>query len=184
VPKTNRPYNLPAIGKKIAYHAHRDGVAERFTDPAVHKSIEVDLALIGCSEAWLRDLDLAIVRAATHHDATTVYLLRRVPGIGKSLSLVWLYESHDIERFPRVQAFASSGRLVKGAKASAGKRSGTSGANIGNAHLTWAFSEAAGLCWRDPPAGQKLLASSEKNIVREKPSRAWRINWRGPSMTG
>jgi hypothetical protein len=63
--------------------------------------------------------------------------------MGKILSLVWRYEIHDIERFPRVQEFASSGRLVKCAKASAGKRSGTSGANIGKAHLKWAFSEAA-----------------------------------------
>ena len=36
----------PAIGTKIAYKANREGVAERFADPAVHKSIAVDLALI------------------------------------------------------------------------------------------------------------------------------------------
>jgi transposase len=132
------------------------------TDPAVHQSIEVDLALIGCDDAWLRDLELAIVRAAQHHDATTLYLLRTVPGIGKLLSLVWLYASHDIERFPRVQAFAAYGRLVTCAKASAGKRAGTSGATIGHAHLTWAFSDAAVVCVRDHPAGQKFLARVEK----------------------
>src|SRR4029453_3616099 len=37
-PKTNSQYNLPAIGKKIAYKANRDGVAERFADSAVQKS--------------------------------------------------------------------------------------------------------------------------------------------------
>jgi hypothetical protein len=42
VHNTNRQYNLPEIGKKIAYKANRDGVVERFADPAVHKSIEVD----------------------------------------------------------------------------------------------------------------------------------------------
>ena len=46
VQNTNSQYNLPAIGKKIAYKANRDGVAERFADAAVQKSIEVDLALI------------------------------------------------------------------------------------------------------------------------------------------
>jgi hypothetical protein len=66
---TNSHYNLPAIGKKIASQAKRDGVAERFTAPAVHKSIDVDLALIGCDEELLRDLERAIVRAAKHHDA-------------------------------------------------------------------------------------------------------------------
>src|SRR6266446_9871912 len=47
VHNTNSQYNLPAIGTKIAYKANRDGVAERFADPAVQTSIEVDLALLG-----------------------------------------------------------------------------------------------------------------------------------------
>jgi len=46
VQNTNSQYNLPEIGKKIAYKANREGVAERFADPAVQKTIEVDLALI------------------------------------------------------------------------------------------------------------------------------------------
>ncbi len=146
---THSQYTLPAIGQKIAYQANRDGVAERFTDPAVQKSLEVDLALIGCYEELLRDLELAIVRAAKHHDAHTLYRLRPVPGIGKILRLVLLYDIHDIERFPRGQEFASYGHLVKCAKESARKRSGTSGANIGNAHLTWVFSEAAVFFLRD-----------------------------------
>jgi transposase len=91
-----------------------------------------------------------------------------VPGIGKMLSLVLLYEIHDIARFPRVQEFASYGRLVTCAKESAGTRSGTSGANIGHAHLTWAFSEAAVLCLRDNPAGQKLLARLENKHRKGK----------------
>jgi hypothetical protein len=46
VHKTNSQYNLPEIGKKIASKANRAGVAERLSDPAVPKTIEVDLALI------------------------------------------------------------------------------------------------------------------------------------------
>src|SRR5262245_57915638 len=38
VQNTNSQYNLPEIGKKIAYKANRHGVADRFADPAVHKS--------------------------------------------------------------------------------------------------------------------------------------------------
>jgi transposase len=162
VQNTNSQYNLPAIGKKIAYKANRDGVAERFADPAVHKSIEVDLALITSYDDLLRDVELTIVKTAKHHDVQTLYLLQTVPGIGKILSLVLLYEIHDIARFARVQDFASYCRLVKCARASAGKRSGTSGAKIGNAHLTWAFSEAAVLFLRDNPAGQNLLTRLEK----------------------
>jgi transposase len=161
VQQTNSQYNLPEIGKKIAYKANRDGVAERFPDPAVQKSIEVDLALIGHYDALLRDLELAIVTTAKQHDANTLYLLQTVPGIGKILSLVLLYEMHDIARFPRVQDFVSYCRLVKCAKESAGKRYGTSGTKIGNAYLKWAFSEAAVLFLRNNPAGQKYLVRLE-----------------------
>ena len=168
VQNTNSQYNLPAIGKKIAYKANRDGIAERFADPAVQKSIEVDLALITYYDELLRDVELTIVKTAKHHDANTLYLLQTVPGIGKILSLVLLYEMHDIARFPRVQDFASYCRLVKCAKESAGKRSGTSGSKIGNAHLKWAFSEAAVLFLRDNPAGQKLLTRLEKKHSKGK----------------
>ena len=168
VQNTNSQYNLPAIGKKIAYKANRDGVAERFADPAVQKSIEVDLALITYYDALLCDLELTIVKTAKQHDANTLYLLQTVPGIGKILSLVLLYEIHDIARFPRVQDFASYCRLVKCARESAGKRSGTSGNKIGNAHLKWAFSEAAVLFLRDNPTAQKLLARLEKKHSKGK----------------
>jgi transposase len=163
VQNTNRQDNLPEIGKNIAYQANRDGVAERFADPAVPKNIEVDLALVTYDDQLLTDLELSIIKAAKHHDAHTLYLLQTVPGIGNILSRVWLYEIHDIARFPRVQDVVSSCRLVKCAKESAGKRLGTAGKNIGNAHLTWAFSEAAVLCLRNNPAGQKSLARLEKN---------------------
>ena len=168
VQNTNSQYNLPAIGKKIAYKTNRDGVAERFADPAVQKSIEVDLALIPYYDELLRDVELTIVKTAKHHDANTLYLLQTVPGIGKILSLVLLYEIHEIARFPRVQDFASYCRLVKCAKESAGKRYGTSGTKIGNAHLKWAFSEAAVLFLRDHPAGQKCLARLEKKHRKGK----------------
>ncbi|MBM3226194.1 MAG: IS110 family transposase [Candidatus Tectomicrobia bacterium] len=47
VQNTNSQYNLPDIGKKIAYKANRAGVAERFHDPAVQKTITVDLGSPG-----------------------------------------------------------------------------------------------------------------------------------------
>jgi transposase len=91
----------------------------------------------------------------------TLSRLPSVPGIGKILRLVLLYEMHDLTRFPRVQDVVSSCRLVKCAKESAGKRYGTAGAKIGNASLKWAFSEAAVLFLRNHPAGQKYLARLE-----------------------
>jgi transposase len=92
--------------------------------------------------------------------------LQTVPGLGKILSLVLLYASHGIERFPRGQDFVSYWRLGKCARASAGKRLGPSGQQIGNAHLKWAFSEAATL--RHKPAGQKDRARLEKKHAQGK----------------
>ena len=132
------------------------------------KSLAVDLALITSYAERLRDVELTIVTTANHHDANTRYLLQTVPGIGTILSLVLLYDIHQIDRFPRVQDVLSSCRLGKCRKASAGKRRGTSGATIGNAHLTGAFSEAAVLFLRDHPAAQQYLARLEKKHAKGK----------------
>jgi transposase len=168
VQTTNSQYNLPEIGQKIAYKANRDGVAERFAEAAVQKPIAVDLALITHDDALLKDLELSLLKTAKQHEANTLYLRQTVPGIGKMLSLVRLYEIHRIDRFPSVQAFASYARLVKCSKASGGKRLGTSGKKIGNAHLKWAFSEAATVFLRNNPQAQKLLARLEKNHDKGK----------------
>jgi transposase len=111
---------------------------------------------------------LTIVQTAKQHDAQTLYRLQSVPGIGKILSLVLLYEIHDITRFPRVQDFVSYCRLVKCARESAGKRYGTAGTKIGNAYLQGAFSEAAVFFLRNNPAGQKYLTRIEKKHGKGK----------------
>jgi transposase len=143
-------------------------VADRFPDPAVHKSIEVDLALIDAYDRLLTDLELYILKTARQHQAHTRYRLQTGPGIGKILRLVLLDEIHDIPRFPRVQEFVSYCRLVTCAQDSAGKRYGTSGKKIGHASLKWAFSEAAVLFLRQNAAAQKLLARVEKKHGKGK----------------
>ena len=90
VQQTNSQYNLPEIGKKIAYKANRQGVAERFPEPAIQKSIEVDLALLGHYDQLLTELELAIVNTAKAHNAQVFYRLRSIPGVGKILALVLL----------------------------------------------------------------------------------------------
>jgi transposase len=165
---TAQQYQLPPPGKRLAYPAHREGVAELFEDRAVRRSIAVDLALLERYDAILRDLELDLVRQAKQHDPQAFQRLRSIPGVGKVLALTILYEIHDIHRFDRVQEFASYARLVKCAKESAGKRHGTSGAKMGNVHLKWAFSEAAVLFIRHSAEGKKLLVRLEKRFGKGK----------------
>lgn len=148
IQNTNSQYNLPEFGKKLAYKANRDGVTDHFPDPSVQKSIEVNLQLIDVYDRLLTELELYIVKQAKGHNVRNLYLLRSIPGIGKILSLILLYEIHDIKRFPRVQDFVSYCRLVKCPRESGGKKSGAKNSKIGNAHLKWAFSEAACLFLR------------------------------------
>jgi transposase len=165
---TSHQYNLPPLGKRIAYPANREGVAEHFADRVVRKSISVDLALLERYDEILRGLELDLVRQAKQHDPQGFALLRSVPGIGKVLALTILYEIRDVHRFDRVQEFASYARLVKCAKESAGKKHGTSGAKMGNVHLKWAFSEAAVLFVRHSAEGKRLLARLEKRFGKGK----------------
>ena len=84
------------------------------------------------------------------------------------MSLVLLYEIHDIRRFPSVQDFLSYSRLVKCARESAGKRYGTAGAKMGNAYLKWAFSEAASLMLRSfVPARSWMQRQSKKRGAKK-----------------
>jgi transposase len=78
----------------------------------------------------------------------TFHRLQTIPGVGKILALVLLYEIHDVKRFANVGQFLSYARLVRCEHVSAGKVLGSGDKKIGNAHLRWAFGEAACLFLR------------------------------------
>jgi len=161
---TNSQYNLPPFPKKIAYAANRDALdlPERFADPSVKKNVELDLALIDTCDAQIRAVELYLTRTAKVDDPQAYARLRSVPGVGPVLALVLLYEIHDIRRFPEVGQFLSYARLVRCGHESAGKKQGTGGNKIGNAHLKWAFAEAACLFLRESEQAKRWLARREK----------------------
>jgi transposase len=168
IQNTNYQYNLPDIGKKIAYKANRVGVAERFPDEAVQKSVDLDLKLLDFYDSLLLRLEHELSLTAKVHDADSYFRIRSIPGIGRILGMTILYEIHDIGRFSRVQDFVSYCRLVKSAKESAGKKMGTSGKKIGNVHLKWAFSEAAVLFLRRNPLARKFRDKLTKKHGKAK----------------
>jgi len=168
IQNTHHQCNLPEPTRKIISKSNREGVAEKFSDPSVRKSVEVDFELVAHYDQLIRNLELFLVRTAKQHDPQAFHRLRSLPGVGKILAMTLLYEIHDIHRFPRVQDFASYARLVKCSKESAGKRLGTGGRKVGNVHLKWAFSEAAVLFLRNNPKGQALLAKLRRKHGKGK----------------
>src|SRR5215831_16363657 len=59
---TNRQYNLPECGKKLASKGNRGGIEDHFPDPSVRKTIEMDVALIDHSDQLLGEVELSITR--------------------------------------------------------------------------------------------------------------------------
>jgi transposase len=163
-------YNLPAFAKKLTYAANREElqVAEHFPDPSVKLSIQTDLALIDAYDEQLGQLELYLERHAKIDDANTYQRLRSIPGVGKILALTFLYEIHDIRRFADVGNFLSYARLVTGSHESAGKKKGSPGKKIGNAHLKWAFGEAACLLLRHSDQAKTWLKRREKKHGKAK----------------
>ena len=168
IQNTNSQYNLPEFGKKIARKMHREGLAEALPAPRCPALDRSGHRTHRSPRPHPRRAAERILRSAQYHDPQALNLLRTVPGIGKTLSLIILYEIHTIERFARVQEFCSYSRLVKCEHESAGKRSGKSWRKIGNVHLKWAFSEAAVLFLRANPEGLKYKRRLERKHGKAK----------------
>jgi transposase len=157
IQNTATQYNLPEPLGRIAKPSERGDLLDKFPDPAVRRMVEIDLLTIVHYEQLLGNLERQLEKTAVHHDPVGLALLKSVPGVGRILGMVMLYEIGDIARFPREQDFASYCRLVKPAKESAGKHYGHSGKKIGNAHLRWAFGEAVVLMLKGNKTAQSQL---------------------------
>jgi transposase len=169
----NSQYNLPPLGKRLSNVNRAElKIPERFDDPSVRKNVAVDLALADHLDGVISDLEAYLTRTAKVDDLETYQRLRTVRGIGKILGLVLLYEMHDVGRFATVGQFLSYARLVRCAHESAGKKLGTGGAKIGNAHLKWAFSEAATLFLR---FSERARRWKQKTAAKRGPGKAMAI---------
>ena len=168
IQQTNSQYNLPNIGKTLTYKGNREGVAVRVEDESARKTVDVDLELIAYYDTTIRKLEWHLVRSAKAHDPTALHLLQTIPGIGKILSLVILYEIQEITRFPKVQDFASYARVIRPKKTSAGQNYGSGNGRIGNSYLKWALSEAVVLFLRETREVQPDIKRIERKYGKEK----------------
>src|SRR5262249_51264605 len=133
-----------------------------FRDPSTQLMIRSDLALIDNYDTQIAALELHLKRSAKIDDPVTYGFLQTTPGIGPILGLILLYEIDQIGRFPEVGNFLSYSRLVRCEHSSAGKVQGFGPKKIGNAHLKWAFSEAACLMKRCCPPARSWCQRQEK----------------------
>jgi transposase len=110
----NSQYNLPPFPKKLSFAANRQelDVARRFPEASVQKSAAANLALIDCLDGQIAGLELYLTRSAKVDYLQAYHRLQTIPGVGKVLALVLLYEIHDIKRFANVGQFLSYCRLV------------------------------------------------------------------------
>jgi transposase len=160
----NAQNNLPPFGKKLAYAANRADldIPQRFADPSVRMSVAVDLDLIDKLDELIAKVELHLTRTAKVDDIQTLHRLRTIPGVGPVLALVLLYEMHQVERFDSVGQFLSYARLAPCDHESAGKKLGSGGKKIGNAHLRWAFGEIACLFLRGSERAKLWKQKQEK----------------------
>jgi transposase len=149
IQNTRTQYNLPAFQVRIASRSNRGGLAAHFEEPMVRASIEADIEVLDSLHQVMVKIERTVLQRCREQGSVELQLLRTVPGIGKILALVILYEIGEVGRFPKVGNFISYARLVKCPHESAGKRSGSKNQKIGNPQLKWAFSEAAVLFLRD-----------------------------------
>jgi transposase len=169
IQNTNSQFNHPPFSKKLTYAGNRTAeLTERFTDPSTKLSVEADLGMIGSYDEQIATMERHLTKNAKVDDPVTFGLLKSVPGIGPILGLVLLYEVDDMKRFPEAGNFLSYSRLVRCEHSSAGKVKGSGGKKIGNAHLKWAFSEAACLMLRSCPAAKSWLQRREKKGGKRK----------------
>jgi transposase len=147
---------------------NREAAAARFTPPTVRRNVEADLPLCAAYDDLIGDLEKTVERHARDEEPQKLFLRQTLRGVGRILGLTILYEIHSIDRFPRVQDFNSYCRLVKASRSSDGKPLGTSGAKIGNAHLKWAFSEAAVCFLHRNPRGRQYQKRLERRHGKGK----------------
>jgi transposase len=168
VVNTTSQYNLPPNKVNLKNVAARERLSTTYPDAVVQKNVDLDIAILDAYAKELSKLEWFIETQARQHQPVHLHLLKSIHGVGRILALTILYEIGDINRFESVQKFASYSRLVKCKAESAGKSYGTQGNKIGNAHLKWAFSEAAVHYLRNNEKAKKYLQQLQKRMSKAK----------------
>ncbi len=119
----------------------RNQLLKLFDDKELQMMISLDLMFIEFLDPVVAQLERHITQKARSHNHLDYQLLRTIPGVGAILSLIILYETHDIKRFKTVQRYSSYCGVVKCERESSGKKIAAKNTKIRNPYLKWAFGE-------------------------------------------
>lgn len=162
VQNTFTQYNVSVTSGWGRDRLRQDDPTAPFSDESVKFMLRSDIAVIERLDETIVKLESHLIRHAKVHDPIRFQLLRTIPGVGPILAMVMLYEVQDIERFAGLGEFVSYARLVACAHESDGKKLGSGGRKIGNAHLKWAFGEAAALMIRETDEAKTFVEKMTK----------------------
>ena len=133
-------------------------------DEAVALAIGANLAVMGALSERIVTIEKAVLTRA--RPAPAFGCLLTVSGVGRILGLTilletglletGLLETGDVRRFAKVGNFASYCRCVEAKRVSNGKRKAGGNRKCGNAHLAWAFVEAANFAQRYEPRARRF----------------------------
>lgn len=118
----------------------RDELLKRYEQIGINSTINTDFRVIDSLTLIINDIEKEIQENAVHHNPQDVLLLQTTPGIGDMISLIIIYETHNIRRFSKHQKYASYSRTVRSHQTSNGKITGKKNSKMGNPYLKWAFS--------------------------------------------
>ena len=79
IQNTRSQYNLPDPLGCIAKPQNRQGIAQRFDDPSIQKSISANLLMIEAYDRLLTQLEHDIIASAKEHDLRSYALLSNHP---------------------------------------------------------------------------------------------------------
>jgi transposase len=139
---TAHQYTIENIGpRQVKNKEIRQTICDNFKDQDLKNIIASDLDVIEVLDPLIDELEKKILDTAKSHNHLDLVLLMSIPGVGKMLAMIILYETHDVTRFKKVQQYASYCRVVRCDRTSSGKKVDRKNQKIGNPYLKWAFSQ-------------------------------------------
>jgi transposase len=129
-------------------------VSEQFSDPNIALSATSCMAVVRVLNEEIAGIEKVVLKEAKLR--ADFKLLETIPGIGQILALTIMYEAGSITRFSDAGHFCSYCRCVPSQHLSNGKVKGKGNVRNGNAHLSWAFTEAAHFAIRFEPLAKRF----------------------------